>query len=195
MTTRSPSRRLRTFGPTASTMPTPSCPRIVPGFMPDIVPRTKCRSVPQIALAVRRTIASLGSCSCGSGTSSTRMSPTPWYTTAFMVAPRFAVWVRPTAVRTGERRTGTCHPEPGAASAGVQRLDLPLVLLADRLALELHRRRQLVAARRPVAPDDREPLDLLHPRELRVARVHGALDLLAHRVVAGQRLQRRVLDP
>ena len=33
----------------------------------------------------------------------------------------------------------------------MQRLDLALVLLGDRLALELHRRRQLVAARHPVA--------------------------------------------
>src|SRR5438874_12292 len=45
-TTRSPARKLRTSSPTSSTMPTPSWPRIVPGFIPETVPRTKCRSVP-----------------------------------------------------------------------------------------------------------------------------------------------------
>ena len=33
-TTRSPTSRLRTSSPSSSTTPTPSCPRIVPGFMP-----------------------------------------------------------------------------------------------------------------------------------------------------------------
>lgn len=66
--------------------------RRVSGLVPLIVPRTKCRSVPQIALEVRRTIASVGSCSCGSGTSSPRMSPTSWYTTAFH--DRFLALVR-----------------------------------------------------------------------------------------------------
>jgi hypothetical protein len=42
--------------------------------------------VPQIALAVSRTIASVGSSIAGSGTSSSRMSPTPWNTTAFINA-------------------------------------------------------------------------------------------------------------
>ena len=76
-TTRSPGAKFRTSAPTSSTMPTPSCPRIVPGTMPGTVPRTKCRSVPQIALAVRRTIASVGSWIFGSETSSSRISPTP----------------------------------------------------------------------------------------------------------------------
>ena len=51
---------------------------------PCIVPRTKCRSVPQIALAVMRTMASVGSLIFGSRTSSSRMSPIPWKTTAFI---------------------------------------------------------------------------------------------------------------
>ena len=72
--------------PTSSITPTPSCPRIVPGTMPGIVPRTMCRSVPQMALAVSRTIASVGCSIFGSGTLSRRMSPTPWNTTAFMLA-------------------------------------------------------------------------------------------------------------
>src|SRR5919204_1455913 len=85
---------------------------------------------------------------------------------------------------------------PGAASRlpRVHRLDLGRVLLADRLALELHRRRQLVAAREPVARQDRELLDLLDARELDV----GGLDALAdggeHALVGGERLERDVLD-
>jgi len=46
------------------------------------VPLIMCRSVPQIALEVSRTTASVGSCIVGSGTSSSLMSPTPWKTTA-----------------------------------------------------------------------------------------------------------------
>src|SRR5947207_5552552 len=65
-------------------MPTPSWPSTVPAFIPPSVPRTMCRSVPQIALAVSRTMASAGSCNIGSSTSSRRMSPTSWNTTAFM---------------------------------------------------------------------------------------------------------------
>src|SRR5512135_2929291 len=83
-TTRSPTLKLRTDEPTSSMIPTPSCPRIVPASMPGMVPRTMCRSVPQMALAVRRTIASVGCSIFGSGTSSRRMSPIPWKTTAFI---------------------------------------------------------------------------------------------------------------
>src|SRR5690348_15207870 len=83
-TTRSPARRLRTSLPTSSITPTASCPRIVPGFMPESVPRMKCRSVPQMALAVMRISASVGSFSFGSRTVSRRISPMPWKTTAFM---------------------------------------------------------------------------------------------------------------
>src|SRR5690554_4574336 len=87
ITTRSPICRLRTSSPRASTMPTPSWPRMVPGCMPAMVPRTMCRSVPQMADAVMRTMASVGACRVDSGTSSRRMSPTSWKTTAFMIQP------------------------------------------------------------------------------------------------------------
>src|SRR3954464_7509540 len=87
MTTRSPFLKLRTALPHSSTMPTPSWPMMVPGFIPAIVPRIMCRSVPQIALAVRRTIASVGSLIFGSFTSSRRTSPTPWNTIARMTGP------------------------------------------------------------------------------------------------------------
>jgi hypothetical protein len=49
----------------------------VPSFMPERVPLIICRSVPQIALDVSRTMASVGYCMVGSGTSSSLMSPTP----------------------------------------------------------------------------------------------------------------------
>src|SRR5581483_10780 len=45
---------------------------------------------------------------------------------------------------------------------GVHRVDLRRVLLRDRLALQLHRRRELVARGQPVALDDVELLDLFH---------------------------------
>ena len=66
------------------------------------------------------------------------------------------------------------------------------VLLGDRLALELHRRRQLVAAGQPVAREMRELLDLLDARELRVGGVDARLHRRAHPLVARQRLQRGV---
>jgi hypothetical protein len=46
----------------------------------------RCRSVPQIALAVSRTITSESSLIFGSFTESSRMSPMPWNTIAFMCA-------------------------------------------------------------------------------------------------------------
>src|SRR4051794_670602 len=68
----------------------------------------------------------------------------------------------------------------------VQRRDLLLVLLGDRLALELHRRRELVAARLPVALDEVELLDLLDPGEALVRRVDALLDRGADLLVARQ---------
>src|SRR4051794_8690562 len=54
----------------------------------------------------------------------------------------------------------------------VEGLDAIGVLRRDRLALELHRRRQLVAAGLPLLGEQREALDLLDARELLV----GAVD-------------------
>ena len=85
--TRSPGANPRTASPTSVTMPTASWPRIVPLSIPAMVPRTRCRSVPQIALRVILTIASCGSMISGWGTSSRRMSPMPCQTIAFMVVP------------------------------------------------------------------------------------------------------------
>ena len=58
-------------------------------------------------------------------------------------------------------------------------LDLGGVLLRDRLALELHRGRQLVAARHPVTLHDRELLDLFHTRQRRVGGIDAANAKLA----------------
>src|SRR5690349_18452490 len=74
-------------------------------------------------------------------------------------------------------------------SLGVHGFDLRRVLGADRLALELHGRRQLVAARQPIALQQREALDLLDPGELGVGRLDGLLDGRPHALVAGQRGQ------
>src|SRR3954469_10196546 len=120
ITTRSPGFRFRTFLPTSSTTPTPSCPRIVPGFMPGTVPRMKCRSVPQIALAVSRTIASVGSLTFGSLTVSRRTSPMPWKTIAFMGPPG----ISPTcdAMAAGARRTARSPCETGAMDRDTEQL-------------------------------------------------------------------------
>ena len=58
-------RRLRTPSPTSRTTPTASWPRMVPSTIRPIVPRTKCRSVPQIALVVTSTTASAAAGSSG----------------------------------------------------------------------------------------------------------------------------------
>src|SRR5215210_7299685 len=81
-----------------------------------------------------------------------------------------------------------------ARHSRVHALDLGGVLLADRLALELHRRRQLVAARQPVAGHDREPLDLLDARQLLVAAVDRLLHRGPDRVLACQLGQRAAFD-
>ena len=86
---------------------------------------------------------------------------------------------------TARARRRRRSPDRRRASARVQRLDLLRVLLRDRLALELHRRRQLVAAGRPLGVEHGVALDLLDRRELRV----GGLDRLGDRglrAVAGR---------
>src|SRR3954454_5559103 len=74
-----------------------------------------------------------------------------------------------------ERASEQEAPPSGPGLSAVQPSDLLGVLLGDRLALELHRRRELVAARLPVALDEGELLDLLHAGKALVARVDGLL--------------------
>src|ERR671914_1470250 len=82
---------------------------------------------------------------------------------------------RPSAASTGgPGRRAISRP---ATTLAVERLDLLRVLLVDRLALQLHRGGQLVAAGLPFLAQERELLDLLDAGELLVGRVHAALDL------------------
>src|SRR5919108_5210587 len=90
---------------------------------------------------------------------------------------------------------GTGLPAPfGAFLPLVHRLDLWGVLLGDRLALELHGGRQLVATREPVLPEHRELLDALHVRHLLVDVIDGPPDLLVEALVGRQRRERGVFD-
>ena len=52
---------------TASTMPTISCPTLIPGTARGTEPCLMCRSLVQIELSVTRTMASRGSCITGRG--------------------------------------------------------------------------------------------------------------------------------
>src|SRR3712207_9097878 len=79
---------------------------------------------------------------------------------------------RSMARTSGPSPAGVAGPAAEAPS-GVEPLDLVLVLLLDRLALELHRRRELVAAGLPVALDDVELLDLLDRKSTRLNSSHA----------------------
>src|SRR6266576_6016696 len=86
------------------------------------------------------------------------------------------------------RLTAGVSPIPLSLHAGlarVERLDLLGVLLVDRLALELHRRGQLVAAGLPLLRQDLELLDLLDPGELGVRLVDRGLDRLSCLLLLG----------
>src|SRR5215207_9549725 len=91
---------------------------------------------------------------------------------------------------TGSRAAAAAARAAAERRSGVHRLYLAGVLLGDRLALELHRGRQLVAARSPVPAQDGELLDLLDPRELRVGLVDRRLDRRADRVLLREILGR-----
>src|SRR2546430_14524911 len=89
MTTRSPVRRLVIAGPTSSTMPIGSWPRMSPSVMKGPSTSYRCRSEPQMPLDVTRMTMSSGSWMAGSGTFSTRTSRRPCQVTAFIVAPSY----------------------------------------------------------------------------------------------------------
>src|SRR6478752_6841281 len=86
-TTRSPTSTSVTASPLSTTTPANSCPITVPFSKPGVCPCSGKRSAPQIAAALTRTIASVGSSMRASGTSSTRTSPGAASTTAFTPAP------------------------------------------------------------------------------------------------------------
>src|SRR5829696_6395350 len=126
-------------------------------------------------------------------------APTLAPTTALTSAARSRAFRR----RIAARRRRSCRRRSrrrlrissSIGSALVERLDLLGVLLVDRLALQLHRRRQLVAARLPLLGEDRELLDLLHAGELLVRLVDGGLNFLAGLVLRGELLDRLPLEP
>jgi hypothetical protein len=66
--TRSPSARLVTAAPTATTVPTASWPKIRPLVTAGTSPLRMCRSVPQIVVVSTWTTISVGSAGLGSGT-------------------------------------------------------------------------------------------------------------------------------
>src|SRR4051794_41284711 len=92
--------------------------------------------------------------------------------------------------------TISTHPdcERKRALLRVEVLDLVRVLLVDRLALELHRRRELVTARLPVGREDLELLDLLDARQVLVGPVDAFLNGGDHLLVGCELLERVVLD-
>jgi hypothetical protein len=75
--TRSPLRKLVTAGPTFSTVPTPSWPRIRPGLQVPTSPLRMCRSVPQMVVLTTFTTASVGAFTSGIGRSSSDFLPGP----------------------------------------------------------------------------------------------------------------------
>ena len=77
---------------------------------------------------------------------------------------------------------------------GVHRVDRLRVLLGDRPALEFHGGGQLIAAGQPVAGQDREPLDLLHPGQSLVGGVDPCLNRLDH-LRLGRRAPRTCRSP
>ena len=77
ISTRSPGLNAVTAGPTLSTMPTPSWPRMRPGWQVGTSPLRMCRSVPQIVVLHILTIASVGAVISGFGALPGLSSPAP----------------------------------------------------------------------------------------------------------------------
>src|SRR5680860_789275 len=71
----------------------------------------------------------------------------------------------------------------------VEIFDLLLVLRGDRLALQLHCRRQLVATGQPLAGDDLALLDLLDPRQFGVGLIYRGGQRRKDQFVRGQLVQ------
>src|SRR5262249_46978660 len=86
--TRSPWAMLFTAGPTATTVPTASWPKMRPSTTAGTSPLSMCRSVPQMVVVSTWTTMSVGSAGLGSGTVSQDFWPGPWYTSAFTVTSR-----------------------------------------------------------------------------------------------------------
>src|SRR5690242_15893529 len=118
-TTRSPTFKFLTSRPTSTTSPMNSWPSTSPDSMVGTNPLTRCRSEPQIAVDVTRTMASRALRMDGSGTSSTETLRLPSQHVAFMLAPASPGSRRhaPKAGRDGSRgahshRNEPPHPSP-----------------------------------------------------------------------------------
>src|SRR4051812_46293098 len=96
-TTRSPTARLSTPRPVSTTSPMNSCPRMSPRFIVGTYPSYRCRSDPQIAVDVIRTIASRSLRILGSGTFSTCTVFRPDHTFARIPPPPSQAPTPPTA--------------------------------------------------------------------------------------------------
>src|SRR5215210_1348354 len=116
--TRSPTCRFCTDEPTCSTTPMNSWPNVCPIRVSGIMPWYRCRSEPQMAARVTRTIASLGCSMTGSGLFSTRILYGPRYT--------IACTLRPPARH--QRGAGLEHGQP-CPSCGENRAPLGVLLL------------------------------------------------------------------
>src|SRR5512138_1700978 len=111
-TTRSPRLSRRTDGPTSSIVPVNSWPKVVPTRVSGTRPWKRCRSEPQIAARLTRTIASSGCSMRGSGLSRTRTRKGPSYTSARILLPP------PSKLRTeaAVRKCGGRAPPPRPAA-------------------------------------------------------------------------------
>ena len=87
--TRCPGFTFRTAPPTASTIPTISCPTMIPGTARGTPPCRICRSLAQMDERVTRTTASVGCKRTGAGRSSRINCSFRLYVTASMATPPF----------------------------------------------------------------------------------------------------------
>src|SRR3712207_4574132 len=115
--TRSPTCRFCTDEPTSSTTPMNSCPNVCPIRVSGISPWYRCRSEPQIAASVTRTIASFGCSIPGLSFSSTRTLYGPRYVIARIASlPPDAV--QPLVNRSSEPRSAPGGKPPESADIG-----------------------------------------------------------------------------
>src|SRR5213592_4517594 len=107
----------------------------------------------------------------------TTAPPTKSTATAAMIAMPLAWESMSRSTPSGPERLMRAKILAAGSSGAVQRVDLGRVLLGDRLALELHGRRDLFAARLPRRGQQPVRLDLLDARQACVAALHGGVDV------------------
>src|SRR5215207_7808248 len=190
-TTRSPTFRSCTSGPTSTTSPMNSWPRMSPDCIVGMKPLKRCRSEPQMAVEVIFTIASRLLRIFGSGTCSTRTSFLPCQQFALMTSPLFC---RPLLLKLPRAQTDAerlrrpllgvalTHQRPVGDDHLAQLDDLleaaqvDLHLRARVFAEELREERARRAARRAVVEPDVDDRAAPADRRLEAHRARG-LDL------------------